>query len=476
MLPNITCIKCRVVLLTIAVFMMDASAMATTWTYSDGVITDGNWTLNCTYDVGQPTITIGTVATVAESGILDLREMSVTDGTTSTLITRISFSANWENNVAIRALYADCVENLPRLMGNTTLEEVSVANQLLTSIPGYVFFNCSNLTSDIADIVTPEATSIGQNAFKGSKVTGKLTLTNVASLGDRAFELTCISDVDVASDAITTIGSAFYQMTTLTNATLSCPNLEELSGTFAYCGANLKTISLNCPKLATIGANTFRNNNELSVDIASLCPQTVVSIGDYAFYGSSVTGKLVLSNVSLIGASAFNASKLQEIEVAGSLETIQGFYNNTVLTNATFDCPVATNIAAGAFRYSGALKSLTLNCPALTSVGADAFGNTGRPMSLSIKNGPWCSSGQDLTATLLDGILAIQGAVSSASHSVIYADQEQWSGYTSKPTDAETAFKPEKTYGVYVSSGDVRKAFFVQPEWARHAGFKLIVR
>ena len=179
--------------LSAAVALCAASASATTWTYSGGTITDGDWTLNCTYTVGQSSITIGAVATTAASGILDLREMSVTDGTTAASITRIGFNANWDNGVAIKALYADCAASLPRLMQNTTLETVVVANPQLTSIPGYVFWGCSKLTSDIAGIVTPEATSIGQNAFNGCvKLETIFLQAGVTEIGSDAFQ-NCIS-------------------------------------------------------------------------------------------------------------------------------------------------------------------------------------------------------------------------------------------------------------------------------------------
>ena len=458
--------------LSAAVALCAASASATTWTYSGGTITDGDWTLNCTYTVGQSSITIGAVATTAASGILDLREMSVTDGTTAASITRIGFNANWDNGVAIKALYADCAASLPRLMQNTTLETVVVANPQLTSIPGYVFWGCSKLTSDIAGIVTPEATSIGQNAFNGSGVTGKLTLTNVTTMASGSFQNTKIVDVEIVSDTLTAIGGAFYQCAELTNATITCKNLTELTGTFGFCGAKLKTVLLNCPKLATIGADTFKNDS-LSVDVSYVCPPSVMSIGNYAFSGTSVTGILVLTNLTSIGTSAFHSSGLQEIEIAGPLETIQGFYYNRGLTNATFNCPNATIIAAQSFQYSSALKSFTIKCPALTSIGANSFGNIGAPMTLSIMNQPWKSANTDYTATILDGFLVRQGAVSSASYSVIYADKREWSGYALAFTDAEKVYKPEKAYGTYASAGDVRKAFFVNPIWAKTAGLSV---
>ena len=43
-------------------------------------------------------------------------------------------------------------------------------------------------------------------------------------------------------------------------------------------------------------------------------------------------------------------------------------------------------------------------------------------------------------------------------------------------TDGEKAYAPEKAYGAYATAGDVRKAFFVQPEWAKRPGMAIFAR
>ncbi len=454
------------------------ASAANVWTYSGGTVTDGDWVINCTYTVGSDSISMSTVATTASDGILDLREMSVTDGSTETPITRINFTSIWDNGVAVKEFYADCVASLPRLLDNTTLEKVVVANPLLTSISGWAFSNTAKLTSDISDIVAPETTTIGQNAFKGSGVKGKLTLTAVSSIGDSAFHSSKIEEVDIESDNLTSLGSAFYQCSMLTNATISCPSLVSLSGTFGYCGAKLKRVSLNCPALATIGVYTFTNNGGLTVDIQDVCPSSVTSIGLYAFHGCGVTGRLSLPNLTFLGANAFQQCGVKEVELGGSLETIPNacFYNCANLTNVTLNCPKVTTIANQVFQYSDKLKQLTLTCQALTSVTANAFANGGSPLKLSVKNGPWVVSMTDYTAAILDNIFISRSAMTSAKHAVIYADKASWSGRALALTDGEKAYAPEKTYGVYATAEDVRKAFFVQPEWAKHLGAVYFLR
>ena len=184
-----------------------SSVYATDWTYDSSAktITDGGWIIKCTYTVGAKAISLSTVSTVAADGILDLRNMTVTSGSTAAL------------------------------NGNKSIEKVVVANPLLTSIQGYQFFNATKLVSDISDIVAPGVTSIGTSAFNGSKVRGKLTLTAVNTINETAFKGSMIEDVDITSSALTSMGDAFYHCTALTNANISCAKLTSLSGTFGYC-------------------------------------------------------------------------------------------------------------------------------------------------------------------------------------------------------------------------------------------------
>ena len=457
---------------------MSSARADNVWTYSGGAVTDGDWVINCTYTVGSDSISLSDVATTASDGILDLREMSVTDGHAATSIARISFTSDWGNGVAVKEFYADCVASLPRLFNNNTLEKMVVANPLLTSISGWAFQGASKLVSDISDIVAPTATSIGQSAFMGSGVKGKLTLTAVATIDADAFKSTKIEEIDIASDTLASLGGVFFQCTSLTNATISCPNLVSLAGTFGYCGANLKRVSLVCPLLATIGDYTFRNDTGLVGSIQDICPPSVTSVGADAFRGCSATGRLSLPNLTSLGANAFQQCGAKEVEIGGSLETIPNacFYYCTSLTNATLSCPKVAAIANQAFQYSGNLKQLTLTCPALTSVAANAFANGGSPLELSVKNGPWVVLETDYTAAILDNILVSQSAMTSAMHAVIYADKASWEGRAAALTDGEKAYAPEKAYGVYATAGDVRKAFFAQPEWAKRAGMAIFVR
>ena len=456
-----------------------SSVYATDWTYDSSAktITDGGWIIKCTYTVGAKAISLSTVSTVAADGILDLRNMTVTSGSTAALITSITFTSNWDNNVAVKELYADCVTKLPRLYTNKSIEKVVVANPLLTSIQGNQFFNATKLVSDISDIVAPGVTSIGTSAFNGSKVRGKLTLTAVNTINETAFKGSMIEDVDITSSALTSMGDAFYHCTALTNANISCAKLTSLSGTFGYC-SKLRRVSLACPVLSTIGKASFRNTSVLSVNISGICPSTVTSVGESAFNSCPAVGKVTLPNLASLGVDAFNGCKISDVEIGGSLVTIPKgcFYNCTSLKDVTINCPNATTIAAQAFQYANSLTRMTLACPALASVDATSFANGASPMSLTIMNDPWVVSETDHTASIIDNVLVVLQAVSSSRHAVVYADKAVWKGYAAALTEAEKGYAPAKTYGVYVTAGGVRKAFFVHPAWAKSPGMIVIMR
>jgi len=286
-----------------------------------------------------------------------------------------------------------------------------------------------------------------------------------------------IEDVEIASGALTSIGNAFYQCAALTNANISCAKLISLSGTFGYC-SKLRRASLACPVLSTIGNDSFRNTSVLSVNISDICPSSVKSVGESAFQECSAVGKVSLPNLASFGANAFKNCKISDVEIGGSLVTIPKgcFYNCTSLKDVTINCPNATTIAAQAFQYAGSLTRMTLACPALASVDATSFANGASPMSLTIMNDPWVVSETDHTASIIDNVLVVLQAVSSSKHAVVYADKAVWKGYAAALTEAEKGYAPAKTYGVYVTAGGVRKAFFVHPAWAKTPGMIVIMR
>ena len=59
------------------IFGANESFAANEWSYADGKITKGGWTIAATYTEGESTITLGEIESAAEDGVLDLWDMVV---------------------------------------------------------------------------------------------------------------------------------------------------------------------------------------------------------------------------------------------------------------------------------------------------------------------------------------------------------------------------------------------------------------
>ena len=181
--------------------------------------------------------------------------------------------------------FADC----------SRLTSVVISNSV-TSIEDYAFYNCYNLTS----VVIPNSvTSIGNSAFSGcSNLTSVEIPNSVTSIGDYAF-LDCYNLTSVViPNSVTSIGDeAFRRCSGLTSLVVASENpvYDSREG----CNAIIHTSS-----------------NELVAGCQStIIPNSVTSIGEYAFYiCSGLTSVVIPNSVTSIGDYAFyNCSKLRKL-------------------------------------------------------------------------------------------------------------------------------------------------------------------
>ena len=197
----------------------------------------------------------------------------------------------------------------------------------VTSIGGYAFDLCSNLTS----VTIPNSvTSIGSYAFYNCSGLTSVTIGNsVTSIGSSAFYgCSGLTSVTIPN-SVTSIGSsAFYQCSGLTSVTI--PNSVTSIGRYAF---------ENCSGLTSV---TIGNS--------------VTSIGDYAFYQCSGLERIVIPNsVTSIGSDAFNNCSLKSATIGAGVLSIGSdvFYNNKPakviwLTNTP---PSGYSYAAGTVNY-----------------------------------------------------------------------------------------------------------------------------
>ena len=203
------------------------------------------------------------------------------------------------------------VKNIPpyAFYGCTGLTSITIPNSV-TSIGYEAFSGCSGLTSVV---IGNSVTSIGKLAFEGCSGLTSISIPNsVTSIGNAAFiDCTGLKSVTIPN-SVTGIGeSAFFHLSGLTSITI--PNSVTSIGkeAFYYCTA-LTSITIangnakydsrdNCNAIIETATNTL-----IAGCKNTLIPNSVISIGDYAFYYcTGLTSITIPNSVTSIGNYAF---------------------------------------------------------------------------------------------------------------------------------------------------------------------------
>ena len=248
--------------------------------------------------------------------------------------------------------------------GNPNLKKVEIAEGV-TNIGYRAFFECSGLTSiNIPDSVTsignsafagcigltsiniPDSvTSIGIMAFMDCRGLTNINIPNsVTSIGSRAF-LGCIGLTSInIPDSVTSIGpGAFNECSGLTNLIVDEKN--EIYDNRNNCNAIIETATntliLGCKNtiipdsVTSIGDNAFAGSSELtSINI----PDSVTSIGGWAFYGcTGLTEVYIPINVTTMGYGVFiNCKNLTAINCGAESKPAgwdSSWYGSTIDTS-----------------------------------------------------------------------------------------------------------------------------------------------
>ena len=268
--------------------------------------------------------------------------------------------------------------NCTKLNEVTNIEKVLEFNE-------YVFANTAltNLT------ITPN--TIKEGAFSEIKTLKTLNVT-VNEIGNEAFK-NCSSLIDVTIKASTIAEYAFENCKEIINLTLDGTNII-LEGAFKNCiGLNTLTsetlqyigdyafadcknlCTLNLPKVLEIGAYAFAtlDNKEANKLTNITFTDTLTTIGEYAFYGSTKVLEINLGkNIANIGAFAFsNLTALETITVDGDLETISEclFANDENLVSVNING--IKYVEGGAFMNCTNLANIDLSN--VIEIGMEAF-------------------------------------------------------------------------------------------------------
>ena len=236
----------------------------------------------------------------------------------------------------------------------------------VTSIGDYAFFECSSLTS----VTIPNGvTSIGDNTF---------------------FDCSSLTSVTIPNSVTSIADEAFYGCSSLTSVTINSDAIVNKDYSIAD---NLKTIFgsqvtkyIIGPTVKGIGSFAFQGCLGLS---SVTIPNSVTSIGDYAFGDCSKLSSVHISDIAAWCQISFgntsanpliyahnlylNGDIVTDLVIPNSVTSIgdYAFYNCTSLTSVTIPNGV-TSIGNRAFIYCSGLSSVTIPS-SVTAIGKYAF-------------------------------------------------------------------------------------------------------
>ena len=234
-----------------------------------------------------------------------------------------------------------------------SLQSVTIPNSV-TSIGDYAFWGCKYLQS----ITIPNSVkSIGNSAFCSCKSLQSVTIPNsVTKIGDFAF-VGCESLQSITiPNSVTSIGDgAFWGCKYLQSITI--PNSVRNIGNHAFRDCNICFFICNSTYFQNDDVCLFIKDKTAIVSRIKDCvnyiiPNSVTSIGDYAFSGCESLQSITIPNsVTSIGKHAFEqCNSLQSITIPNSVTKIGGgaFWPCKSLQSVTIQNSV-TNIGNYAF-------------------------------------------------------------------------------------------------------------------------------
>ena len=275
-------------------------------------------------------------------------------------------SSAFEGCTGLRTLYLNSANSLTSIgdrafYGCSGLTDVTIPNNV-TSIGNYAFSGCSDLTSVT---IGNNVTTIGNYAFSGCSDLTSVTIPNsVTSIGNSAFRgCSGLTSFTIPNSVTSISQNTFYGCTSLASITIpgsvtsieagafsGCPGLNKVVVTdiAAWCGIEFASYNDNP---LSIAKHLYSDDYKEIIDL--IIPNSVTSIGNYAFYGcSGLTDVTIPNTVKSIGAGSFSHCGLTSVIIPNGVTSIgySAFANCSDLTSITIPNSV-TSIENVAFGY-----------------------------------------------------------------------------------------------------------------------------
>ena len=242
---------------------------------------------------------------------------------------------------------------------------------LIALLPQFAYAKFTDYANN-GNILYFESTGSGTAAVVGWKSIINSALVIPSSVGDgtNSYTVTSIGD------------NAFKSLTALSSVTI--PNSVKTIGSYAFYGNHISSVTIGS-SVTEIKDNAFKGCTSLT---SLTLPNSVLSIGNYAFDDcSSITNLTLSSSVRSIGSWAFrNCSQINNVTIPNSVTTIgqSSFKGCTRMTSLTIGNSLTS---IGDYAFESCSKLTTIIIPnSVTTIGNGAFNKCAGLTSITIGN------------------------------------------------------------------------------------------